>query len=108
MTRSSQNRLGYIHNPWSKENDAIHIDTFFMQISQDASKRCGCHHEIYEKLCLDNLLNAIAKLESLNMSDAKYVKKRAVSRGYKLGHRAQQAIEDAYNELMSELRREQE
>ena len=29
MIRSSQNREGFIRNPWSKENDGIHIDTFF-------------------------------------------------------------------------------
>lgn len=108
MIRSSQNRTGYIRNPWSKENDGIHIDTFFKRISQDAGKRCGCYYEIYEKMCLDSLLSALARLESLNMRDAEYVKKEAVSRGYELSHEGQQDTERAYNETMSEIRREQE
>lgn len=108
MTRSSQNRPGYIRNPWSKENDGIHIDTFFKRISQDAGKRCGCYYEVYEKMCMDSLLNAIARLETLNMDDAQYVKEMAMSRGYELSHEGQQATERAYNETMSEIRREQE
>lgn len=76
MIRSSQNREGFIRNPWSKENDGIHIDTFFKRIEQDAGKRCGCHYEIYERFCLDNLLDALYKLETLNKSHAEYVRKR--------------------------------
>ncbi|MEB6537352.1 hypothetical protein MXM51_22850 [Pantoea stewartii] len=107
MTRSSQNRPGYIRNPWSKENDGIHIDTFFKRISQDAGKRCGCHYEIYEKMCLDNLLNALARLESLNQNDAEYVREMAVSHGYELSQEGQKETDRAYNETMSEILRQQ-
>ncbi|ENQ7064620.1 hypothetical protein ACEQLQ_004401 [Salmonella enterica] len=108
MIRSSQNREGFIRNPWSKENDGIHIDTFFKCIYQDAGKRCGCHYEIYEKLCLDNLLDALYKLDTLNKSDAEYVRKEAVRHGYDLTQEGQQQTENAYNETMTEIRRQQE
>ncbi|MFP1744423.1 hypothetical protein [Lonsdalea quercina] len=108
MTRSSQNRLGYIRNPWSKENDAIRIDTFFKRIEQDAGKRCGCHYEIYERFCMNNLLDALYKLGTLNKSDAEYVRKQASSHGYDLSQEGQQQTENAYNETMYEIRREQE
>lgn len=108
MTRSSQNREGYIRNPWSKENDGIHIDTFFKRISQDAGKRCGCHYEIYEKMCVDTLLNALVTLESRNKNDAEYVRTMAVSQGYDLSQEGQEETDHAFNETMSEIRREQE
>lgn len=108
MIRSSQNREGYIRNPWSKENDGIHIDSFFKRIGQDASKRCGCHYEIYERFCLDNLLDALYKLDGLNKSDAEYVRKEAAKHGYDLTLEGQQQTEKAYNETMYEIRREQE
>ncbi|ELE3800528.1 hypothetical protein RC338_004836 [Salmonella enterica] len=108
MIRSSQNREGFIRNPWSKENDGIHIDTFFKRIGQDAGKRCGCHYEIYERFCLDNLLDALYKLDTLNKSDAEYVRKEAVRHGYDLTLEVQQQTENAYNETMTEIRRQQE
>ncbi|EAA9186594.1 MULTISPECIES: hypothetical protein [Enterobacteriaceae] len=108
MIRSSQNPEGFIRNPWSKENDAMHIDTFFKRIDKDASKRCGCHYEIYEQFRIDNLLDALYKLETLNKSHAEYVRKLAASHGYDLSEEGQQQTEQAYNETMSEIRREQE
>lgn len=108
MIRSSQNREGYIRNPWSKENDGLHIDTFFKRIEQDASKRCGCYYEIYERFCLDNLFAALYKLDTLNKNDADYVRKEAVRHGYDLTPEGQQQTENAYDEIMTEIRREQE
>ncbi len=108
MIRSSQNPEGFIRNPWSKENDAMHIDTFFKRIGQDAGKRCGCHYEIYERFCLDNLLDALYKLDTLNKSDAEYVRKEAVRHGYDLTLEGQQQTENAYNETMTEIHRQQE
>ncbi|EPK7683960.1 hypothetical protein OZO04_005142 [Klebsiella pneumoniae] len=108
MIRSSQNPEGFIRNPWSKENDAMHIDTFFKRIDKDASKRCGLHYEIYEQFRIDNLLDALYKLETLNRDHAEYVRKLAASHGYDLSEEGQQQTEQAYNETMSEIRREQE
>lgn len=107
MKRSSQNREGYIRNPWSKENDGIHITAFFKRLSEDASRRCGCHYEIYEKMCLDNFYDAIATLQQLNKADAAYVREQAQYHGYQLSAEEQQRTEKAYREVMADIQREQ-
>lgn len=108
MIRSSQHRAGFIRNPWSEQNDAIHINAFFHRISKEAGRRSGCHYEIYEKIRLDSFLEALESLEALNKKDAEHVRSLAKYSGLDLSQEGQQRTEKAFNHTMQLIQREQE
>lgn len=107
MINSSQNREGYIRNPWSKENDGIHITAFFKRIEKDAGKRSGCYYEIYQKMCLDSLLDALHTLDRLNPKDAQFVRDTAKDHGYDLSDKGVGAAMQDFDIVMSEIYKEQ-
>lgn len=108
MIRSSQNREGYIRNPWSKENDAIHADVLFKRIEQAAHRGCGLHYEIYEMRVLTSLLEVFDRLHELNETDAMVFYKEAEKRGYDLSPEGQMATEASYREAMADIYASQE
>lgn len=104
MTDSPKFLNGNIRNPWSEEDEKIHIKEFFYLIGKDAGKRCGGYDVVYDRMCLEALLDALYKLEKLSPEDAEYVRKEAPSNGFDLSKQGQRRVEDAYVETMAEIR----
>jgi len=104
MTDSPKFINGYIRNPWSKEDEKIHIKEFFYLIGKDAGRRCGCHDVVFDRMCLESLLDALYKLETLSPKDALYVREQAPYNGFDLSEQGQRRVDDAYVKTMAEIR----
>ncbi|EGZ3995962.1 hypothetical protein AIA08_003778 [Salmonella enterica subsp. enterica serovar Wichita] len=97
---------GFITPPWPHtRGDSVSARHLIQRLKNEANRGCGLYYEIYEH----RLLNGLLDLHStLNASDAATFRDVAVSCGCSLAEHDIRNVNQAYTEIMDEIRRGQE
>ncbi|HEY3985228.1 hypothetical protein [Cedecea sp.] len=99
-------KRGFIAPPWPHvRGDSVSAISLIHRTSKNAGRSCGQHYEIYHYRVITGLADI---LNNLNTSDAATFQEIAVSQGFRLDESTRQGAYQAYQNMLYEIRREQE
>lgn len=93
---------GFVRNLYSANPfDVIRADVVIKRMEENANRGCGLYYEIYESRLLDSAMNYLLELP---LKDRPVFMAAASVSGFTLTLSAMESANEAYVELMSELR----
>ena len=99
-------KRGFIAPPWPHiRGDSVSAECLIQRIEKEANRGCGLYYEIYNYRALSRLYGMLANLSA---GDAATFKAVAASRGFSLDRSTLIEAGREYQEILAEIRREQE
>lgn len=97
---------GFIAPPWPHvRGDSVNAECLIQRIEKEANRGCGLYYEIYNYRALSELNDVLA---NLNAGDTATFQAVAASRGFHLDRATLIEAGREYQEIIAEIRREQE
>jgi hypothetical protein len=101
-----EKKPGFITPPWPHTHgDSVSVESLIDRFAHDAHRSCGLYYEIYYW----RLLNALHSLhDRLSPADAVTLQQVAQERGYDMSDHALEECRESYDQILAEIRKEQE